>query len=138
MRRPPTDFEILREIRDLHYSDYVAHINDPKSAHHRHIYMPVDVAAVAERLEVEAEIVFGRLYYDLDPKYGEPEKEGRPRKVFFTPKAGSDQNCINFPHLEAVLAGLWQQRRRDLLAVWTSAVSLGIALASLFISIFVR
>jgi hypothetical protein len=33
----------------------------------------------------------------------------------------------------AVLAGLWQQRRRDLFAVVTAAFSLAIALASLIV-----
>jgi hypothetical protein len=41
---------------------------------------------------------------------------------------------VNFPLLEAVLAGLWQQRRRDLFAVETAMFSLAIALASPFIS----
>jgi hypothetical protein len=42
---------------------------------------------------------------------------------------------VNFPLLEAVLAGLWQQRWRDLLALSTALLSLGIALASLVVSI---
>jgi len=42
---------------------------------------------------------------------------------------------VNFPLLEAVLAGLRQERRRDQLALWTACVSLGIALASLLVAI---
>ena len=33
--------------------------------------------------------------------------------MFFSPIVGGDPNCINFPHLEAVLAGLSDERRRD-------------------------
>jgi hypothetical protein len=62
-------------------------------------------------------------------RYGEGDK------AFFTPVAGPDQNCVNFPLLEAVLAGLWQQRSRDLLAFATAVLSLGIALAALVVSI---
>lgn len=46
----------------------------------------------------------------------------------FTPLLGDDANCVNLPLLEAVLAGLWQERRRDL---WT----LGIALFSVSIGV---
>jgi hypothetical protein len=93
--------------------------------------VPIDIVAVAERFAIDADIIFGRLYYHLDPKYRSPSDE---RKVFFTPVAGDDGNCVNFPLLEAVLAGLWQQRRRDLFPVVTAVFSLAIALASLFIS----
>ena len=42
---------------------------------------------------------------------------------------------MNFPLLEAVLAGLWQQRNRDLWTHWIAIVSLGIALGSLIVSL---
>ena len=43
---------------------------------------------------------------------------------------------MNFPLLEAVLAGLMVERRRDLWAIGTALVSLGIAIVSLFVAIF--
>ena len=52
------------------------------------------------------------------------------------PMAEPNQNCINFPLLEAVLAGLWQQRRRDLWTLWIALVSVGIAIGSLVVAIF--
>jgi hypothetical protein len=55
--------------------------------------------------------------------------------VFFTPVAGEEVNCVNFPLLEAVLASLWEQRRRDSVALWTALLSIGIALAALLVSI---
>lgn len=97
--------------------------------------MPVDIPAIAARLRVSEDTVFGRLYFHLDPKYGEESEGERPRKVFFTPKAGELSNCVNFPLLEAVLAGLWQERNRDLWTFWTAAVSLAIAIAALIVSI---
>lgn len=56
--------------------------------------------------------------------------------MFFAPVAGADANCVNFPLLEAVLAKLWEQHRRDSVALWTAALSIGIALAALLVSIF--
>jgi hypothetical protein len=44
-------------------------------------------------------------------------------------------NAVNFPLLEAVLAGLWQQRNRDLWTLWLAVLSLGIALGSLVVAI---
>jgi hypothetical protein len=131
--RPPTDYKILKEIRALYHDEHVAHVKG--SAHHLKTYEPIDVATVAKRLGVDQESVFGRLYYHLDPKYGGPADE-EPRKPFFALKVGPDRHCVNFPLLEAVLAGLWQERRRDLWALWAAAISLGIALGSLIVSGF--
>jgi hypothetical protein len=97
--------------------------------------VPVDIRGIAERFGVDPDSIFGRLYYHLEPTYGEPATLGEGRKEFFTPVAGQDQNCVNFPLLEAVLAGLWQQQRRDLWAIRAALISLGIALASLAVSI---
>jgi hypothetical protein len=133
-RRPPTDLEILKEIYGRHREEFSGSANARTSK----IMVPLDVPAIARSLGVDADSIFGRLYYHLDPKYGEPAFQGRPRKVLFTPVAGEDKNCINFPLLEAVLAGLWEERRRDLWALGTAVFSLGIALASLLISIFIR
>jgi hypothetical protein len=44
---------------------------------------------------------------------------------------------VNFPLLEAVLAGLWQQRNRDLWTLWLALLSLVIAIGSLVVSILV-
>lgn len=47
---------------------------------------------------------------------------------------GTDTNCVNFPLLEAVLAGLWQQRRRDLWTLWIAVGWLGTAIGSLVVA----
>jgi hypothetical protein len=44
---------------------------------------------------------------------------------------------VNFPLLEAVLAGLWQQRDRDVRTFWIAVVSIIVAVASLAVSIAV-
>jgi hypothetical protein len=50
-------------------------------------------------------------------------------------KPGDEADCVNFPLLEAVLAGLWQERNRQLRAVWASAISAVVALVALIVSI---
>jgi hypothetical protein len=129
VKRPPTDFELLRAIYERHKADYVAD----------KIQMPIDIPAVATELGVEPNSVFGRLYHHLEQVYGEPpDPEGRrPHKFFFTAVAGQDINCVNFPLLEAVLAALWQQRDRDLWTYRTSILSLVISAVAVVISILV-
>jgi hypothetical protein len=137
--RPPTDFEILKEIYESHREEFSSYTKDDASGRSSKIMVPIDISAIAKRLGIDAEMVFGRLYFHLDPKYGEePAYEGDARKALFLPVAGKDKNCVNFPLLEAVLAGLWQERRRDLWALGTALFSLVIAIASLLISIFIR
>ena len=100
------------------------------------IFVPVDLQEIANHFGVDVDSIFGRLYYHLDPKYGEEhDRMGGARKSLFTPVAGPDRNCVNFPLLEAALASLWQERRRDLRAIATAVFSLAIAVAALLVSI---
>jgi hypothetical protein len=133
-KRPPTDFELLKAIYGRHENEY-GHGKATPTGQKTDVLVPIDIEGIAESLGVDKASVFGRLYYHLDREYGEAPETGKARKVFFTPVAGSETNCVNFPLLEAVLAGLWQQRRRDLFATYTALVSLAIALASLGVSI---
>jgi hypothetical protein len=130
VKRPPSDYELLRVIYERHHDDFVG----PRSAAPTGIMLPIDVPAIATTLGTNDDIVFGRLYYHLAATYGEERREDdSPRKAFFIVSNGL--NCVNFPLLEAVLAGLWQERDRQLWAVWASAISISIALAALIVSI---
>jgi hypothetical protein len=136
--RPPTDFELLRAIYERHREDFRAYV-DVEDVPNRgaKVMVPIDIPAIASGLGVDRDSVFGRLYFHLDPTYGEGPDGHGPRKTFFTPLSGDDANCVNFPLLEAVLAGLWQQRDRDVRTSWVAVVSIVIAVASLAVSIVV-
>jgi hypothetical protein len=135
--RPPTDFELLRAIYERHRDDFLAYV-DVEDVPNRgaKVMLPIDIPAIAGELSVDPDSVFGRLYFHLDPTYGEKPEAG-PRKFFFSPLVGDDPNCVNFPLLEAVLAGLWQQRDRDVRTFWIAVVSIIVAVASLAVSIAV-
>jgi hypothetical protein len=45
------------------------------------------------------------------------------------------ENLVNMPMLEAVLAGLWQERNRQLWTVWLAAISAAVAVAALIVAI---
>ena len=134
MKRPPTDFELLRAIYERH-GDEFRHSADSRATK---VFVPLNVPEVAGKLGVDPNSVVGRLYHHLDPIYAqEPDPTvGRTaRKSFFSLRVGNEANCVNFPLLEAVLAGLWQQRDRDLFAVVTAIVSLVVASTSLGVAI---
>ena len=80
--------------------------------------------------------ISGRLCHHLDPKYAHAAGDG-PHKKLFTPILGDERDFVNFPFVEAVLSSLWQERRRDLLALTTAFVSFGIAVTSLIVSVAV-
>jgi hypothetical protein len=135
-QRPPTDFELLKAIYTRYRDEFANYVQAAEGSQAAKILVPIDLHRIATDLGVDVDSVFGRLYFHLEPKYGQEASEsGKPRKVFFTPVAGQDQNCVNFPLLEAVLASLWQQQRRDQLAIATAVVSFAIALGALIVSI---
>jgi hypothetical protein len=130
---PPSDFDLLKVI----YEDYRDEFTT-RSGSSTNPFVAIDLAMIAAQLRTTDQMVFGRLYHHLDPRYAhEPDPAiGRTaRKSFFTPVAGDLTNAINFPMLEAVVGGLWQERRRDLWVSATAIVSIAISLAALIISI---
>ncbi len=132
MHSPPTDFKLLRVIYEQHQNEYAAYVDGNRASPG---FVPLDVDAIAKRLGVEPVSVLGRLYYHLDPMHAQEAVDGRGRKPFYAKAFGQDGPSINFPLLEAVLAGLFQQRRRDLWTLWIAIVSAAIAIASLIVSI---
>lgn len=106
MRRPPTDLKILRLIHKRYlaaFGNFDASALEPDRS--SKIYVPIDCAEVAKSLKVDPDIVFGRLYYHLDKKYGYTNSDGS-RVHLFAFAIGTDRHAVNFPLLSAVLAEL--------------------------------
>ena len=123
--RVPNDLQILNVIyKD--YSEAFAAFSRNAPDRESKLLVPIDVEAVAGRLKVDPDIVFGRLYYHLENKYGYDRDNGS-RVVFFTPRAGKDSNCVNFPLLSSVVADLREQR-------WKFSAPMYVALVSLLVS----
>jgi hypothetical protein len=72
--RPPTDFELLNEIYNRHRADFEGHSEDSGERLTK-ILVPVDIKGIAHQFGVDPDSIFGRLYYHLEPKYGEPPTE---------------------------------------------------------------
>ncbi|MGQ0333483.1 hypothetical protein [Halomonas elongata] len=108
MKRPPSDREILREIHSQYLSLFGSfERGNPDNERQSKIYVPIDCAAIAEKLGVDPDIVFGRLYYHLDKKYGYTQEDGSKVHLFAF-FVGGDRHAVHFPMLSAVLAELEQ------------------------------
>lgn len=131
MKRPPTDREILRKIHERYYEAFGSFEGgDPKAERESKIYVPIDCKAIAEDLGVDPDIVFGRLYYHLEKKYGYTQQDGSKVHLFAF-AVGKDRHAVHFPLLSAVLAELEQSWFRFTAPLVISALALVISVISL-------
>jgi hypothetical protein len=127
MRNPPTDLEILEEIYQRYYSPFASHDRAMPDRVTKN-YVPIDIRALAKHFRMDPDIIFGRLYYHLNPKFSLRQDDGS-RVPFFEPfDLGSDRHAVQFPLLAAVIAGMREDRNRYL---WST----GVAMASFVFSI---
>jgi hypothetical protein len=106
MMKLPTDRKILKAIYDRYYNEFCSYEED-KSSRDSKIYVPIDCAEIAKKFGVDDDIIFGRLYYHLDKKYGYKQDDGTSVHLFSL-KVGEDRHVINFPLMSAVVADLQQ------------------------------
>jgi hypothetical protein len=142
LKRIPTDRQILEEIFARHYEDYkkVSTGSDTEASDSK-IYFPVDLNSVAKALGTDGNIVFGRLYYYLERKYGfqtapsTPGKEGAWVHLFWLRfDAPQGRHWMNFPILAAVLASLQEEYRRVQWTRYLAICSLVVSVAAFVLS----
>ena len=133
MTKLSTDREILESI----YSEYASAFSKVSLADDRDsskIYVPIDVRAIARRLDNDAHVLFGRLYYHLDHKFRYKQDNGALVHLFAF-NVGDERHCINYPYLAAILSEYREQhsssRKSFLLAVAALVLSLGAIVAQL-------
>ncbi len=130
----PTDLKILKAIYSDYYADFCEY-NSKAAPRETKIYVPIDCKKIAESLSVDVDIIFGRLYYHLEYKYGYKRDDGSSVHLFVR-KIGSDFDCINFPLMSSVLANLLMEKRKFWTATTISVLSLLVSLISISISFF--
>ena len=86
MKNLPTDRDILKKIYNKYYETFKDYQKESKSRSSK-IYVPVDIENIAEELSIDCHLIFGRLYYHMDKKYGYTQSDGS-KVHLFTPKAG--------------------------------------------------
>lgn len=140
-RRVLTDREILQCIYDIYYDDYIKFsVRDPEKPQPQNtVYIPIDIGRIAEMLGADARILFGRIHYHLQQKFGYTYQEGdkQTRVPFFEPFFPTgERHCIHFALLEAVLADLKDKQARFLTATWISVAALIVSIVAISISYF--
>lgn len=135
----PTDRQILQAIYDRYYKSFAAHAKDAPYARESKVFVPVNIREVAERLDVDGDIVFGRLYYHLDRKHSYSyDDAGRRVKVKFflfrEEEEAPERHQIHFPLLASVLADLQERDRKYNVTQIIAGVALLVSVISLFVS----
>jgi len=134
MKRTPTDLEIFNSIYNRYYETFTSFEKNPSSRVSKN-FVPIDIAAIAKDLKVDGDIIFGRLYYHLEDKYGYNRQNGA-RVHFFALNMESDHHVINFPFLGSILANLRQEDRKFRIATISAIVALFVSGLALLFSIF--
>jgi hypothetical protein len=132
--RLPTDRVLLEAIFREYYPAFAAFSEADKSRSTK-IWVPIDIDALARRFGTDPDMVFGRMYYHLNGKYGQEFDGGRLE--FFQMRVGADKHCVNFPFLASVLADLRQESNRFAWATAIAALSLVVSIASIAIAVLV-
>ncbi len=90
------------------------------------IYLPIDIRAVAQRLECSEHLLFGQIYYHLDFKHRYAQDNGA-KVHLFSMKVGNERHVINMPYLVAILAGLNSEHGKTW---WSIRIAIGAACIS--------
>ena len=129
MKTPPTDRKILRLIHDKYYQDFCDY-SDQQPSRSCKIYVPIDCQEIAKDLSIDPDIIFGRLYYHLNRKYGYTNDDNTNVHLFSL-KTGSDKHTVQFPLLSAVLSEKSLDETRFMWSLIMSASAVTISLFSL-------
>lgn len=132
----PTDRYVLECI----YKTYESAYPGPEDASGRGIndpFVPIDLHVVAKKVGCSPELLFGRLYFHLNQKHRYKQESGASVSLFEL-NIQNKGHAVQFPYLAAILAGLNQEFRKQLVTYGVSFVALGISLASLAVSILKR
>ena len=130
----PTDLKILKHIY-LMYEDEFRKYEKGANTRECKTYVPINIKKIADELKTDPYVLFGRLYFHLNYKYGYEQKDGS--KVFlFSPKVGEDPHCINYPYLAAIVSEKRSEWIINSSALIISLISVGIAFATLIYTIY--
>jgi len=130
----PTDLEILNAIFKMYYQDYISYTKEAPNRAAK-ILVPIDNKKIAKHLGSEPDIIFGRLYYHLEQKYGYSRDNAKIH--FFALKAGDDIHCINFPYMVSVLADLKHENKKYWLSTTISIIALTVSFVAVTVSVFI-
>jgi len=123
----PSDLKMLSTIYKMYNKEFETFTVGAQNRRVSKPYIPVDCKLIARKLKVDGDIVFGRLYYHLQEKYGYTRDDGS-KIAFFALVLGGDRHCISFPLMASVLAGLEEESSKAQRATLLSTLAIVISL----------
>lgn len=126
MKKIPSDFALLKKIYSKYYEEFKNYDNNRASK----AYVSLDIKYLAKYFKTDSEIIFCRLRYHFDEKYGLKNKNSTVTS-FFAPKLNEDENAINFPMLASVLAGMQEENSKNTRTLIASVIAIVISIVSL-------
>jgi hypothetical protein len=136
VKQPPTDLQILEEIYDRYYDEFVVFSGEDPERDSK-VYVPIDISSIANHFGVDGDIVHGRLYYYLDHKYGITRSDGGrvPFFRFVEDTVPGSRHQVQFPILASAIASLRDARNRYLWATGLAGASFIIALLAFIVGV---
>lgn len=128
----PTDREILEFIYKSYFKEF-CDFDKSNPSRRTKIYLPIDISKIANHFNVDNDLIFGRLLYHLEQKYG--YKQPNENSVFFFAlELGKETKCINFPYMVSILSDMQDQHKKFVWSVKLSSLALIISLLSFGLS----
>lgn len=128
-KKIPTDLEILDAIYEQCSERFAAFDKDSPDRKSK-IFVPFDLEGIADQLNVDGDIIYGRLHYHLNKKFGYENQNGT--KVLVYTWIDDDGHCVNLPLVASILASLRQESNKFWIATSIAVVSLIISIISYF------
>jgi hypothetical protein len=136
MNALPSDRYVLQCIYEMYKDQYPgSKSEDGRSANDP--YISIDVQALADKLECNPELLFGRLYYHLDKKHRYKQEDGTLVPLFHL-SVGKKRHAVNFPYLASVLAGENRDYLRFILPLGLSSLALVVSVVSLVVGMLLK
>lgn len=134
MARPiPTDETLLDTIYKRYLSTFSEWTDENKTRVAK-IWVPIDIEALGKKFRCDPDLIFGRLYYHMNEKYGSKTGDGHEVN-FFNMRLANDRHVVNFPLLTSVLADLQDNRKRFIISTRLAALSLVVSAISIGIAV---
>jgi hypothetical protein len=129
-----TDRLLLKYIYEQYYPTFCS-FDKTNQNRSTKMYVPIDCESIAKKFNLDPHLVFGRLYFHLDKKYGYTNNDGTIVPLFAL-KIADDRHVVNFPLLSAIVAELDQSFSRFSLTLLLSSVAILISIISIFLQYF--
>lgn len=129
----PTDLVLIETIYQQNYNNF-ANFSDTNKTRSSKIWLPLNIEDLANHFKLDADIIFGRLYYHLNEKYSHQKQDGT-KSEFFAIRIGADHHCINFPYLSSILATLKDEQGKFMITTVIAGLSLIISITSMIVAI---